>query len=66
MVAKLTPEARNAFFKDHPGWAEVEGRDAVKKSFAFDDFNEKVDYRVFSTEFDEEITDTHVKRDIFK
>ena len=39
MVAKLSPEARAAFMKDHPGWAPVEGRDAVKKSFAFDDFN---------------------------
>ncbi len=40
MVEKLSPEERSAFLKDHPGWGEVEGRDAVKKSFAFDDFNE--------------------------
>ena len=39
MVAKLSPEERNTFQKDHPGWAPVEGRDAVQKSFTFDDFN---------------------------
>lgn len=40
MVAKLNPEARAAFLKDRPGWAELDDRDAVKKSFSFDDFNE--------------------------
>jgi len=39
MVAKLTPEERTVFLKDHPGWAPLEDRDAVKKSFVFDDFN---------------------------
>lgn len=40
MVATLNPEARAAFLRDHPGWGPVEGRDAVKKSFTFDDFNQ--------------------------
>lgn len=40
MVEKLEPEARAAFLKEHPGWSPVEGRDAVKRDFAFDNFNE--------------------------
>lgn len=40
MVATLSSEARAAFSKDCPGWAPVDGRDAVKKSFTFDDFNQ--------------------------
>ncbi|MAU20835.1 MAG: cobaltochelatase subunit CobT [Martelella sp.] len=35
--------------------SEVAG-ETKRPNTAFDDFNEKVDYRVFSTEFDEEIT----------
>ena len=40
MVEKLSADERAAFLKDSPAWAPVDGRDAVKKSFAFDDFNE--------------------------
>jgi 4a-hydroxytetrahydrobiopterin dehydratase len=40
MTQKLSAEARAQFFKAHPGWEEVSGRDAVKKAFAFADFNE--------------------------
>lgn len=40
MVEKLGSEARAAFLKNNPGWAPVDGRDAVKKDFSFDDFNE--------------------------
>jgi len=40
MVAKLSPEERSKFQRDFPGWAPVEGRDAVKKEFSFADFNE--------------------------
>jgi len=39
MVEKLSQEAKAQFFADHPGWQEVEGRDAAKKTFKFDDFN---------------------------
>lgn len=39
MVEKLKPEERAQFFKEHPGWKEVEGRDAMEKTFVFSDFN---------------------------
>ena len=39
MVEKLTPEARNAFMSANPGWEEVAGRDAARKTFIFTDFN---------------------------
>ena len=39
MVEKLTPEARAKALSGLPGWAAVEGRDAITKSFAFKDFN---------------------------
>lgn len=38
MVEKLSAEARTAFMEQSPGWIAVEGRDAVKKTFIFDDF----------------------------
>lgn len=38
-MEKLTPEARNAFLAANSGWEEVEGRDAVQKTFVFNDFN---------------------------
>lgn len=40
MAQKLSPAARSAFFVDHPGWEEVEERDAARKTFTFADFNE--------------------------
>jgi 4a-hydroxytetrahydrobiopterin dehydratase len=40
MVEKLTAEARARFFKDNPGWAETQGRDAAKAVFKFADFGE--------------------------
>ena len=40
MVEKLTGEARAAALKDLPEWAEVEGRDAITRSFKFKTFNE--------------------------
>ncbi len=38
MVEKLDVAAREAFFEAHPDWVELEGRDAVKKTFVFGDF----------------------------
>lgn len=38
-MALLTGAARNAALADLPGWAEVEGRDAIHKTFQFTDFN---------------------------
>ena len=40
MVAKLQGEARKAALKSLKGWAEVEGRDAIGKSFKFKDFSQ--------------------------
>ena len=36
---KLTGDARQDALADLDGWAEVEGRDAIAKSFTFSDFN---------------------------
>jgi 4a-hydroxytetrahydrobiopterin dehydratase len=38
MAALLTGDERTAAFAGLNGWREVEGRDAITKSFAFDDF----------------------------
>ncbi len=40
MAEKLTPDARAAALADLNGWSDVEGRDAISKSFVFADFNE--------------------------
>ena len=39
MVEKLQGSAREAALRSLTGWAEVAGRDAIKKSFQFKDFN---------------------------
>ncbi|MBM3518316.1 MAG: 4a-hydroxytetrahydrobiopterin dehydratase [Alphaproteobacteria bacterium] len=39
MVAKLSGAARAEAFADLPGWREVEGRDAIEKTFRFADFS---------------------------
>ena len=39
MAAKLTVSERQAALADLNGWAEVEGREAISKAFAFKDFN---------------------------
>lgn len=38
-MATLTGEARRAALAELAGWAEVEGRDAIHKTFKFKDFN---------------------------
>ena len=40
MSDKLTSTARHAALGELDGWQEVEGRDAIQKSFRFADFNE--------------------------
>ena len=40
MSDKLTGAARHAALAELDGWQEVEGRDAIQKSFRFADFNE--------------------------
>ena len=39
MVEKLTGDARAAALAELDGWEEVEGRDAIAKSFQFKNFN---------------------------
>ncbi|MGI9383448.1 MAG: 4a-hydroxytetrahydrobiopterin dehydratase [Methyloligellaceae bacterium] len=39
MVEKLSEDARRAALADLEGWAEVEGRDAIAKTFTFKNFN---------------------------
>lgn len=39
MAEKLSGDARAQALADLAGWAEVDGRDAIAKTFTFDDFN---------------------------
>ncbi len=40
MAERLSDEARAALQEELPGWAPVEGRDALKKTFQFKTFNQ--------------------------
>jgi len=40
MAEKLDPATRKATLAKIPGWAEVDGRDAIKRTYEFADFNE--------------------------
>ncbi len=40
MTEKLSATERDKFFKDFDNWSVVEGRDAAKAKFEFNDFNE--------------------------
>jgi 4a-hydroxytetrahydrobiopterin dehydratase len=40
MVERLTGNARKAALAKLDGWSEVEGRDAISRTFIFADFNE--------------------------
>lgn len=40
MVEKLSGDARRAALAELEGWSQVEGRDAIEKSFKFKSFNE--------------------------
>ncbi len=40
MVDKLAGEARRSALENLQGWSEAEGRDAIQKSFRFDNFNQ--------------------------
>ena len=40
MPTKLTAEERSSFFEMHPNWEEVAGRDAMFRTFIFEDFND--------------------------
>jgi 4a-hydroxytetrahydrobiopterin dehydratase len=36
----MSAEVRESALKDLPGWKEVEGREAIERTFVFKDFNE--------------------------
>lgn len=40
MAEKLTGEGRKQALNGIPGWTEVSGRDAIRRTFTFRDFNE--------------------------
>lgn len=40
MVERLSAEARKAALAGLPGWSEVDGREAITRTFTFKDFNE--------------------------
>jgi len=40
MVERLSVEARRQALGTLPGWTETEGREAIRKTFTFKDFNE--------------------------
>lgn len=40
MVEKLDAAGRAALARDLPGWAMVDGRDAIARTFRFEDFSE--------------------------
>src|ERR1700758_2660810 len=40
MAERLTADARKQALGGIPGWTEVQGRDAIGKTFVFKDFNE--------------------------
>lgn len=40
MTTALSAEEKSAFLASNPEWQAVDGRDAVKRSFQFKDFNE--------------------------
>jgi 4a-hydroxytetrahydrobiopterin dehydratase len=40
MVERLSATARTAALGELPGWRDVDGRDAIARTFTFKDFNE--------------------------
>ncbi|NPU14085.1 4a-hydroxytetrahydrobiopterin dehydratase [Bradyrhizobium sp. 83002] len=40
MVERMLAEARANALRDLPGWSEVDGREAITRTFTFRDFNE--------------------------
>ncbi|MGX9391044.1 4a-hydroxytetrahydrobiopterin dehydratase [Nitrobacteraceae bacterium UC4446_H13] len=46
MVERLSKEARATALKELRGWAEVQGRDAIHRTFVFRDFNEAFGFMV--------------------
>ncbi len=44
MVKKLSAAERSAALQEVPEWTDVEGRDAISRSFKFKDFNQAFDF----------------------
>ena len=40
MIERLSTAARKAALQELPGWADLEGREAIGRTFMFKDFNE--------------------------
>ena len=40
MVERLSAEARKSALRELSGWIEVQGRDAIARTFTFEDFNQ--------------------------
>ena len=40
MIERLSTAARKAALQELPGWADLEGREAIGRTFTFKDFNE--------------------------
>ena len=40
MIERLSTVARKAALQELPGWADLEGREAIGRTFTFKDFNE--------------------------
>jgi 4a-hydroxytetrahydrobiopterin dehydratase len=40
MAERLLAEARRSALKELPGWSDVQGREAIARTFIFKDFNE--------------------------
>ena len=40
MIERLSTAARKAALLELPGWVELEGREAIARTFTFKDFNE--------------------------
>ena len=44
MTDRLSAAARKAALQEVPGWVELEGRDAIGRTFTFRDFNEALGF----------------------
>lgn len=55
MVEKLSIEQRRSAIADLAGWSEVDGRDAIHKTFRFETFNEAFAFMTRSALFAEKM-----------
>lgn len=55
MSALLSPEEKDTALESLPGWAMVQGRDAIEKTFRFADFNAAFAFMTRAAEMAEEM-----------